>query len=516
VHGHTATCQGCHNNEYAPDRFTAFFGTEHWSMFSRGIDGLLGEDYGESCLVCHTVGYSAAASNNGFDDVAAIESWEVPEVLTEGNWETMTRASSGLAQLANIQCESCHGPQDSAAHMTGVRGRLAAGMCARCHDSGSHTVKAYEWSRSTHSNLSVAQAYGTVDGMGAHAGYCGRCHSGQGFLEYAANLAAGNPSPLAEDEEYLRGIGMDRDHVEPVTCATCHDPHSSVNPHQVRLYDEIELLPAGFRVDGAGSGAICMACHNTGNGAHDDGHLPTDYTIPNVPAQADVLLGRNGYFMGRVASIPPPHAALENTCATCHMAEPDHHDFPTVGGHTWRVRDDLCERCHGEGVNLRGLQATVEQNLETLEDEVIAQLIGDLTEITRAGRTYSVRAWDLATGCYSSESADVSNVTLSMAPMTATLEHIDDEFGFAVTFDAEIPITWRSAGCSGSTSTRTVFFQLGSLVSSGSQVVGLDDVLVGAIWNVEVLHGDGSYGVHNATWTFRLLAASLEALADRE
>jgi len=166
-------------------------------------------------------------------------------------------------------------------------------------------------------------------------------------------------------------------------------------------------------------------------------------------------------------------------------------------------------------VHLRGLQAIVEENLDMLEDEIVGQLIGDLADVIARGGTYSVRAWDLSTGCYSSTAPSISNITLSEAPVSATLEHIDDEFGIAVTLDSAVSMSWLSEGCSGTTSTRTVFFQLGSLTTGGRAVVPLSDPLVRAIWNVEVLHGDGSFGVHNATWTLQVLSRTLEEMSER-
>jgi hypothetical protein len=239
VIGRVATCQGCHNDTYAPDMFTRWLGTRHATMFERGINGLVSDDYQAECISCHTVGYSPLVDNNGFDDVAADNDWSFPEALAAGNWEALLGTNPGVARLANVQCESCHGPQDSTAHMAGFRGRFGTGMCGRCHDSGSHTVKPYEWEFSAHAHLRLAMDNASVEARGPTTGDCARCHAAQGYVRYSASLAAGVTGPLEGDVELFHSIGLGRDTVEPVTCAACHEPHGTPNPHQLRFYDSI-------------------------------------------------------------------------------------------------------------------------------------------------------------------------------------------------------------------------------------------------------------------------------------
>ena len=83
------TCALCHSGgQAAPDMVQPWSLTEHASMFSRGIDGLVSSHYSKNCIQCHTLGYdtNALAINGGFDDVAAQLGWTFPTVLTNGNW----------------------------------------------------------------------------------------------------------------------------------------------------------------------------------------------------------------------------------------------------------------------------------------------------------------------------------------------------------------------------------------------------------------------------------------------
>jgi formate-dependent nitrite reductase cytochrome c552 subunit len=71
--------------------------------------------------------------------------WTFPAVLTNGNWAAMPAT---LQNVANIQCENCHGPGSQHLFSQGVVGNTnaisvnyAAGDCAQCHDSMNNHFK---------------------------------------------------------------------------------------------------------------------------------------------------------------------------------------------------------------------------------------------------------------------------------------------------------------------------------------------------------------------------------------
>ncbi len=69
---------------------------------------------------CHTVGYDKTATNGGIDDAPRLAAFVASGLLTHGaadNWTKILAQFPATAKLANIQCENCHGPHDSAAHM---------------------------------------------------------------------------------------------------------------------------------------------------------------------------------------------------------------------------------------------------------------------------------------------------------------------------------------------------------------------------------------------------------------
>ena len=202
-------------------------------------------------------------------------------------------------------------------------------------------------SRARTPNYDLALEEATVEGRGATAGHCGRCHSAQGFLAWIEQgdltkqiQGANGNATVAE----LTALGLTTDTVHPQTCATCHDPHAQgttsgePNTATVRIQDNTPLLPAGFAALGVGRGAICITCHNTRNGLHnDDVGLPTNYSAPHTPAQGDVLMGQNAYFVA--IGDRSPHSFIADTCTTCHMEltpPPAEFSFEAAQGRTTR------------------------------------------------------------------------------------------------------------------------------------------------------------------------------------
>ena len=51
------------------------------------------------------------------------------------NWTKILAQFPATAKLANIQCENCHGPQNSPAHMKkdGSRKTMSSDLCGSCH-----------------------------------------------------------------------------------------------------------------------------------------------------------------------------------------------------------------------------------------------------------------------------------------------------------------------------------------------------------------------------------------------
>jgi len=348
-------CAFCHSGGVAAENvYTSYTNTRHASFFTRQIDG--GDDpatshYGKNCISCHTVGYDANtnAVNGGFDDVAKQLGWTFPTNLTAGNWAAMP---TELKNLANIQCENCHGPGSEHAYAFGQTNlsnwprlgvSFAAGNCGQCHDSKNNHVKNAEWNNSGHAV--APRQTGT---------YCVRCHTAPGF----ANYVNGKP---AVSTPY-----------EAITCAACHDPHDATNPYQLRAGTTI-TLGEGTTVTNAGLGAFCMNCHQSRNGSVTNSLVNWPLGLPtwaggssfglHDACQADMLMGVNGATYGQDIPSSAHRFAVTNTCVGCHMQSVASTDpaFTKAGGHTTKMsyevvtsgvtnvvhKVDVCVKCHG-------------------------------------------------------------------------------------------------------------------------------------------------------------------------
>lgn len=341
------TCALCHSGGVvAKDMVQSWQGTGHSQIFTEGIDGLLGH-YSQSCLQCHTVGYDANtnAVDGGFDDVATLTGWTFPTVLTNGNWAAMP---SALKNLANIQCENCHGPGSEHAYALGNTNvsnwpRLSvtvnSGDCNQCHDAPTHHVKGTEWYGSLH-------AVTTRDPSGPGREGCVICHTSRGFI---ARIGGG-----ATNTAYA-AIG----------CQTCHEPHGLTtptnNPHLLRTLTSVTLRD-GTTVTNVGEALLCMNCHQSRQNATNyvETAAASAYFGPHHGPQADMLMGVNAVTYGQTIPSSAHRDAVTNGCVTCHMQATATTDaaFLKAGGHTFSMSGSnggtnidmvaACQQCHGE------------------------------------------------------------------------------------------------------------------------------------------------------------------------
>jgi hypothetical protein len=343
-------CVDCHD-----DVVEAWAGTGHSDMLIRGLNGTLSDHYGPNCISCHTTGFNnrPEAVNGGFDDLALEAGWTWPEELAEGGWDAFVEAYPEVAGMANIQCESCHGPGylhvfEGSRRDSMISRELDYGVCAQCHAEDPYHVFPQQWEVGTHGDK-VSRAFEYPTGEGHED--CVRCHSGAGYIDYIA----GEP---AEDQR-LDAL--------PIECASCHDPHSAENPYQLRSYGSV-VLPEG-EFTGMGPAATCMNCHNV---RRDGGALgQVEFAMAGegleTPhhgnVQAELMLEMGGYTWD-VADMPTsPHGRIiEGSCTGCHMAatpgnDADGNPLPgrhTVGEHTFRMTSAVdgtanvaaCQECH--------------------------------------------------------------------------------------------------------------------------------------------------------------------------
>jgi hypothetical protein len=370
------TCAACHSGGVlnAPSIYPTWTNTPHASFFTRAIDGLVSSHYSKSCIQCHTLGYdtNSFAVNGGFDDMATLYGWTFPSVLTNGNWARMPAA---LQNLANIQCENCHGPGSQHPVQNGIVGNTnfisvsyGAGVCSQCHDGLNNEYQSAEWNNSLHAS-SARQT----------SAACVRCHTGPGFIGWATagGMSAQNlyPTNVISANGFSTNILTTTPPTiyEAITCQACHDPHDASNPHELRMGYNVTLSD-GTVVTNAGSGGFCMECHNSRNGSVTNmlAKYPLNQTNwaggvgfgTHDSPQGDMLEGVNAVTYGQVIPSAPHANVVSNTCAGCHMQPIASTDpaFTKAGGHTFKMSYTnslgaevsvayVCTQCHGAITN---------------------------------------------------------------------------------------------------------------------------------------------------------------------
>ena len=352
------TCALCHSGGLiAPDKVHPWEKTAHAQIFTEGIDGGSGTT-GTSCLKCHTVGYNTNtnAVNGGFDDIALQLGWTFPTNRVATNWAYMQTKYPTLANLANIQCENCHGPGSQHAYSLGnpslISMTVNSGDCNQCHDAPTHHIYGTQWLTSRHALTS-----------GPTSANCSGCHSAVGFIARMDGESFTN-KPFAS-----------------ISCQACHEPHGETvpadNPHLVRKLGPV-TMPDGSVVTNAGFGSICLQCHQVRNGSATNQLVNYPIGKPtwfggssfgvHDSSQGDMIEGINAHTYGQVIPSAAHRTSVTNLCVGCHMQTANYGDpaYLQAGGHTFNMtysvvttngttlvtnsydKVDVCAKCHGQ------------------------------------------------------------------------------------------------------------------------------------------------------------------------
>lgn len=376
-------CANCHDGSVQSDKVTGYLTTAHASIFEDNVAPYSALAPAPYLWEFHSTGYHTDADSNGFDDLASDANFTFP--ASGMTFAEFLRAEPTAAKLANVQCESCHGP--GADHQgSPLRTSFSAsqfGVCGQCH------TQEGSWVNGRHN---VADASHQSSWLGAN---CARCHSAPGFAQYVGLLADGETELVAGEEVEAQtetGAHMG------VACAGCHDPHDATNPAQLRRYGEVIQIIDGGTVD-AGKSAVCYTCHD---GYYNYGHvecdsddsgtaesecltvdqMATEYTRQvHYNSQSAVFEGKgaltdldgdstddfvtdensfhtdDGFIMADVTG-DPSLSTTNDKCVTCHMAEGPavtEEGYNKIGGHSFEARSidgndymltSVCQKCH--------------------------------------------------------------------------------------------------------------------------------------------------------------------------
>ncbi|GEJ58713.1 hypothetical protein [Anaeromyxobacter diazotrophicus] len=500
------------------------------TTFEFGMTGAEGTHYGANCVACHTTGYGGGA-NGGFDDVALATGWKFPtaaqlEAAFGGTASTpapvfalWNAIPSELKGLVGMQCEACHGPMGEHAqnpiNVTAAKGFFGVDSCAACHDRPTNHDRVALWRKSGHATLTNGE-FGAMD-VGVEAS-CSRCHAGQGHKLWADNGFGTSYVPPADENGTATLWG--KGDVQPITCQACHDPHTTT----LRLEGEAPLaLLDGYTVEGMGTGASCMVCHNgrkklpaspNGMGAHES-------------SQTDVFVGVNAFFVN--PSQPSAHLAVADTCVGCHMkvkSAVKDGTTPSNTNHTFAIdATRACQACHGAAASAEGLEEAFDASLAALWKAMGDKITGALPAV------YNVVAQDPAGLGDAQAETHPKAVTLDQKPVSVKQVRSYHPytlfvFGFATPipdpFHAGLTTTelWIKTGdIDVSAPPAPIAVTPGTVASDGAvtadaeytiatPLVAKGGVIAKACWNSVLLTNDKSKGLHNPDFAFDVLAAS--------
>lgn len=576
-------CSICHNGTIAPNKWPDWRMTGHARAFSNNINDPANNWTVTACASCHTVGYNTltSANNGGFDDVMTAANWTQPPGAAN-DYASMFQSSNSnvvkLASLANVQCDSCHGPTNSPGHPpnagTGVtpdpdsRVSIKSEVCGSCHGAPPRFGRYQQWKESLHANYNGAsRGVATTANDNATTGdnranSCARCHTGQGFLAWVDQSTAndgtiGNMNLVLQGAATngnngnatgaeLRALGLTAAEVHPQTCATCHDPHATGNtslvPNNatVRVSGDIGMTAGGFVATGLGRGAVCVACHNSRNGKHDDTVQATDasapvaFGTPHDGPMSDVLLGVNAYFV--TPGQRGGHSYIADTCATCHMEltpPPADLSFQGTGtNHTFKADLTICKNCHG-AFDGGSLQATTTASMSSLGTSIANAVMTKLNN-GATGMLLWVRAQDPATNNFTSSASSTSNVTFDTSANSITAISLVNASTFQITLNTAVATpTWfnGTAAATGPGTIKTfnvsvsaikvdnagtagnlAFFPGSPTGVAGSTATGTPGTLFKALWNFGLLTNDQSLGIHNPGFYQAVIGATVTAM----
>jgi formate-dependent nitrite reductase cytochrome c552 subunit len=293
--------------------------------------------------------------------------------------------------------------------------------------------------------------------------------------------------------EELTALGLTTDKVHPITCAICHNPHDAGNSFRsntekvpARISRDARMHPAEFGSNTGGREALCIICHSTGSGPHNDSAISVVKSdIAPHAAQADVLSGQNAFFVetGKNKS----HSRIEDACIWCHMKpvpKKSNVGYPRGGvNHTFKTSSGLCFRCHKEFEG-EELMVSMERDMENLKSAIQNAV---LSEIKRKPNVKLIRAVD-----------NTKDVVLKF-PDIRGIELVEFRGDLAVAVTAgrsiyEVPLSRINPGNA-------------PLVPTPN-----GQVIAKAAWNYFLLRSDSSRGAHNPQFVSDVLESTMTKL----
>jgi hypothetical protein len=373
--------------------------------------------------------------------------------------------SKGLFVLALVGCLLALLAWTAAAEGTSEGGITRGDFSASCADCHGSTPKfpvlgaKMGYDTSGHKNNGNSY-YANGDG-------CQRCHTNEGFIEYATK---GSVDP----KSFVR-------YPSQQGCFSCHSPHERWD-FSLRTEKPVKL-GTGATVD-FGKGNLCANCHQAALGtakqvvkASEAKTVFAFYGAHHGP-QSDVMSGTNAWeFAGKKYSSSPHKDVIQDGCVTCHMSLPEgRYAFsPSLGGHSFNVVSEVhevgkvnnsgCLDCHKglkqvAGTEVFDIKAKADYDQDGTVEPVQMEVQGILEAFVNKNGTGYLQTMN--------------------PPMFKK--------------DAEATFAGLGAGW------------------ANSRTGQWSETQMAALYNFKFFVEDRSRGVHNATYTIQVLYDSLKAL----
>ena len=497
----SGACAGCHG-----DKFNDWKTTGHSTAYS--LIANLPDATRQNCVVCHTVGYGQPT---GFV------------------------STTNTPQLMDVGCETCHGPaawhKYSDHNLVRPAVTVAAEICGGCHD-GDHHPTYTEFTNSPHAEFLADVGAGVNDSFSGQSRMvqCGACHSAAARLAMLSNYE----NQMAGITNYLK---MPTTHDETnygITCVVCHDPHTAAGyvttnivtttngfvtnivmaPYQLRYpmrstnyYTYFTATPtvvtartnfagvvtyttnyvnAAFASQYNQNVQVCAQCHN-GRGARWDG-------IGRIWNGTNLVPGTASWSR-------PPHPADQYN-VLIGIIQPDYLNTNSSG-----VATNYIAR-HGVGVSGSGVFNTNQCATCHVPIYTTTNIVGSATNILyTTGHSFDMDTRGCTvTGCHGS----VPNYLSTQATTTNSISRVLsllNQWALAKgtsLFGAVNAAKYKQNGWEFTTPGA-----LASITNAGPSSTDqpkLPDAIKQARFNVYMVYGDGSLGVHNPNYVPFLLS----------
>jgi hypothetical protein len=308
-----AACIGCHEGfTWSSDAVTEYLGSKH-VVHSSHITAASGE-----CLECHD------PVGDGGELVAFIDATNVP--------------ASGLAA---VTCEACHGGGGEH-YGVGPMPTPQPGFaeCGQCHNADMDHNSYHPFADEIVENYQLgmhAKSLGYFgDGASPVTARCARCHSDEGFRQYAAATAGLGHDLMEEAFQFTAAL----EGATPVACRTCHDPHSG----ELRaMATETTPTVGTGTVDATEYSAqfnLCTSCHQVFlDSTWDETSETYSYALDaTVYADPTLIEYHNPVING--------YASVTQIISDTHFAGTDAAGSPVTGYNINAGSDHACSSCH--------------------------------------------------------------------------------------------------------------------------------------------------------------------------